>query len=195
VWARSTGPQCSLHLRQKPRCSPVGCNVTASPLAHCRSGLDGTPIGRLLLSVFTISHACTNHTPCTRSASDTPCQVMPKPGRYQQAGRLVTGSRRRETLKPSGVGRLSTTAETPCGAPAPADRRACSRLLASQPPLVAGRCPCRGSSFPRERGESRGTTSRLLMDGLQRQRTLVVAFELERTCGDTCDPSPKPRWR
>lgn len=65
--------------------------MTASPLAHCRSGLDGAPIGRLLLSVFTISHACTNHTPCTRSASDTPCQVMPKPGRCQQADRLVTG--------------------------------------------------------------------------------------------------------
>lgn len=76
--AEATLLTCRLQCDREPPCS---LPKRARRSAH----------GRLLLSVFTISHACTNHTPCTRSASDTPCQVMPKPGRCQQAGRLVTG--------------------------------------------------------------------------------------------------------
>jgi hypothetical protein len=64
---------------------------------------------------------------------------------------------------------------------------------------VAGRCPCRSSSFPRKRGETSKKRCALCAKPLlaespghgmlQRQRTLAVAFGLERTCGNTCDPA------
>lgn len=64
---------------------------------------------------------------------------------------------------------------------------------------VAGRCPCRSSSFPRKRGETSKKRCALCARPLlaespghgmlQRQRTLAVAFGLERTCGNTCDPA------
>lgn len=85
-----------------------------------------------LLSVFTIKTRARTTQSRTRPARDTPCQVVPKPGAFAslRPRKSLVASHQRETR----TERLRTF-----------DRNRAP---------VAGRCPCRSSSFPRKRGET-----------------------------------------
>lgn len=175
--ARSTGPRSALHLRQRT------CRRLAAPtgrrahffIAEARST---ERRGRRLCCLSSQSKTRVHepHSHALGRPANTPCQVVPKPGAIS-------------SLRPR------------CSPMASHQRETRTERLRT---VDRSRAPCRSLPLPKlvlSPRTGRDLEKRcslcakpLLAESpghgmLQRQRTLAVAFGLERTCGDTCDPA------